>query len=267
MKKLTDSEYIKACNIAVEKFNNFYIFGDSDNVKNSDSGIGKAIEPFMRDALTEVTGVQWRLGDKDREADFVDTTNTYESIELKTTISNCFTGGCTGGRIESIQKNPDKSLKYTLDKNDNTRIYVYDPKPYILIDFDRPYNGYEKFYVKRLYVGDLREVDWNKNRNLSEDAKNNLRLLIDETNSIERYIRVPWQSQNNKEIDRDYVLQYIINETFNQNTLIDCKTLSDEQISNISKLKVNSFINMAANFDNDSLEYIINELSKIRKQK
>ena len=62
-------------------------------------------------------------------------------------------------------------------------------------------------------------------------------------------------------------MQYIINETFNQNTLIDCKTLSDEQISNISKLKVNSFINMAANFDNDSLEYIINELSKIRKQK
>ena len=267
MKKLTDEQYIKSCIIATKNFNIFYNFGDSDNAKNSDAGIGKAFEPFMKDALTEVTGNLWRFGDKDREADFIDTTGEYESIELKTTLRSSFTGGTTGGRIASIQKNPESNLKYTIDKNDNTKIYVYDPKPYIFIDFDRPWNGYEKFYIKRLYTGDVREVDWNNNRNLTDDAKNNLRLLIDETNSNERYIRMPWQSQNNKDADRGDILKYIILETLNKDTLIECKELINNQLNVINSLKVNSFIQRASEFDDISIDDIINALSKIKEER
>lgn len=263
MKKLlTEKEYIEVANIVEETFNDFYIFENSENVKNSDSGIGKAIEPFFKDALNKVTEVQWRQGDKDTEPDFVDDSGVYESIELKTTIGNTFVGGCTGGRIPSLQKNPEKSLKYTLDKNDNSKIYVYDPKPYVLIDFDRPNNGYEKFYIKRLYVGNIREVDWDKNRSLTREAKDSLNLLIDNSNSMERYIRIPWQIQNNKEYDRDTVLKYIIGETYDKDLLKDLIKLCNNQIKYIMEKNVNSLLKIFDTLDESSQKAILNKLQE-----
>jgi alpha-L-arabinofuranosidase len=116
-------------------------------------------------------------------------------------------------------------------------------------------------------VGDIREVDWNNNRGLTDDAKNNLRLLIDETNSNERYIRIPWQSQNNKDADRGDILKYIILETLNSDTLIECKELIDKQLGIISSLKVNSFIQRASEFDDISIDDIINALTKIKEER
>lgn len=260
MKHLSDKEYTEVANIVEETFNDFYIFENSENVKNSDSGIGKAIEPFFKDALNKVTGAKWRQGDKDTEPDFVDDSDTYESIELKTTIGNNFVGGCTGGRIATLEKHPDKSSKYTLNKNDNSKIYVYDPKPYVLIDFDRPNNGYEKFYIKRMYVGDIREVDWDKNRSLTKEAKNNLKLLIDNTNNMDRYIRIPWQSQNNKEYDRDVVLKYIIGEVCDKGLLEELIKQCNNQIDYIKRKRTDSFLKTIDSLDKESQMVIYDHL-------
>lgn len=229
MRNLTRQEAIDVCKYAMKKFNEACMCGFVHGYKESDSGVGTEFEKYFLIALNHVTGKPWYKGDKDTEQDFKNSSGDYNPIELKTTIRGSFTGGTTGGRIAKIEHDKDKCKKYTNDPNDKSKIYIYDYEQYIFISIDRPWNGWDNYHINKVEHGNIREVDWNTSRGLNPDARKKLDIIIDESNSLERRSRCPWQTQNRKKFTKNDLIKYAIGETINNADLNIIQQLIDEQ--------------------------------------
>lgn len=266
-RNLTKQEVLDVCELSLKKFNNAYLCDSISNLKNTDKGIGDAIEPYICEALCEVTGVKWRRGHHNKECDFICEDPKYNPFELKTAISAYFTGGVKSGR-ESILLQGKDSTKYSLKRNDGNKICIYDDVQYILIKIDRPWNGWNTYYINQIYHGNLKEIDWSSNQRLYSEKLNKL-LILDNSNTYERKMRYPYHQETKTNKNINFTLEdsgkNVITNTYNIDLLLSLKKLIDVQIGLTKNIIEQQIKRLANTLDNNSLDNIIKYFEELKE--